>query len=535
LLRAAARDEFCPWYWVQRWSRALPHERAIIDESGELTWRDLREQAEALSVALPQHGLVAGCFVVLIAENSRFLVTALLAIQRAGGCPVLLDPASDGHWLAHAVEQSGARLVWVARQEHLRLTETIAHARVLIGEALASPQGQGERTSAAPRGESAAPNKKNELPSGSDPFALLLTSGSTAKPRLVRISNHRAVLSGYGIGHVCMGQHPGDTVYCALPVSHATALVTGLCVSLVTGCALALRAQFSAAQFWPDVARLRATSALYLGEIARRLLAAPASGCDRNHQLRVLYGTGMPLDVWHRLQARFGVRRILEFYGATELPIAMVNLSEAPGYMGRIALRELSPWQIARLDAETNAPRQDGNGSFELSDDNEPGELVFLNRYRTGDLVVRDADGYVRYLDRQPGVFRQNGHNTSSHALRAALLGTPGVRELGVTHVTLPRYDGQCGLVVVVAGHGLELAHLQAAYQRLPKQQRPRFLRVTSTLQLNRGLKFDAVAYARAGVDPGQVSDPLYLYGPSGFVAIDSGVWRELQLGTIRF
>jgi fatty-acyl-CoA synthase len=213
----------------------------------------------------------------------------------------------------------------------------------------------------------------------------------------------------------------------------------------------------------------------------------------------------------------------------------MVNLSEAPGYMGRIALRELSPWQIARLDAETNAPRQDGNGSFELSDDNEPGELVFLNRYRTGDLVVRDADGYVRYLDRQPGVFRQNGHNTSSHALRAALLGTPGVRELGVTHVTLPRYDGQCGLVVVVAGHGLELAHLQAAYQRLPKQQRPRFLRVTSTLQLNRGLKFDAVAYARAGVDPGQVSDPLYLYGPSGFVAIDSGVWRELQLGTIRF
>jgi fatty-acyl-CoA synthase len=536
LLRATLRDEFCPWHWVEHWARERPNARALVDDSGELTWLQLSERARVLAATLATYGVVAGSSVVLFAENSPFLVTALLAIQRVGGLPVLLDAVSDAHWLEHAIKESSAGVVWVSGEGLLPSVPRVIDARVIVGDSAEVLLGADKRVSHETCRTSGAQNINNKrLPKGREPFALLLTSGTTGTPKVTRISNYRAVLSGYGMGHLCLGHSAGDTIYCALPLSHATALLTGLCVALVTGCALAVRAHFSSTSFWPDIANFRATSALYVGEIARRLLAAPESDCDRNHRLHVLYGTGMPLDVWHRLLSRFGVPRIVEFYGATELPLAMVNLSGAPGYMGRIALSELSPWQIARTDSHPNSAGQGMRHQFSVCGDDEPGELVFLDRHRTGDFVVRDAHGYIRYLDRQPGVFRQNGHNTSSRAVENLLQATVGVQAIGVTHVTLPLYDGHAGLLVAVPGPGFELRHIEAAYERLAKQQRPRFLRLTSELQLNRGLKFDAVAYQYAGIDPERVNDPLYVYGASGFMAIDSGIWRELQLGTFKF
>jgi fatty-acyl-CoA synthase len=198
-------------------------------------------------------------------------------------------------------------------------------------------------------------------------------------------------------------------------------------------------------------------------------------------------------------------------------------------------MRELSPWQIVRLDRESGEPYSQGNGRCEPCADNEPGELVFMNRLRTGDIVVRDAQGYVRYVDRQPGFFRQDGYNVSTRAVAQALRGAVTVDALGVTHLKLPRYEGQAGFLVAVPGQGFDLRHIELAYERLPAHQRPRFLRLAGELRLNRGLKFDEAAYRLEGIDPGQVSEPLYAYTPAGFVALDSAIWRELQLGTFRF
>jgi len=207
----------------------------------------------------------------------------------------------------------------------------------------------------------------------------------------------------------------------------------------------------------------------------------------------------------------------------------------APGCMGRIAMREVSPWQIVRLDRKSGELCSQGDGQCEPCADDEPGELVFMNRLRTGDIVVRDAQGYVRYVDRQPGFFRQNSYNVSTRAVAQALRSVVGIEALGVTHLKLPCYEGQAGFLVVVPGQGFDLRHIELAYERLPAHQRPRFLRLTGELRLNRGLKFDEAAYRLEGIDPGQVSEPLYAYTPAGFAALDSARWREVQLGTFRF
>jgi len=501
-----------------------PTRRALADETECLTWLELRDRVRTLADQLVQGGLREGQAVVLLSRNSVFFVVALLAIQLAGGRAVLLDPETDLALLPKAIEQTGASLVLVREQRQLPSLPADLTIPCVAVEAL-------------PKGRTSAPSRcgSRSAPSGQQCFALLLTSGTSGAPKVVTVTQLRAVLSGYGMGVLCLALDANDVTYCVLPLTHATALMTALCPALITGSGLVLRRRFSAKDIWRDLAEQQISTVVYVGELARRLLDAPPSQTGVRPRVETLYGNAMPLDVWHRLQARLGARTILEFYGATELPLAMVNLAGIPGYMGRIPLRELSPWQIAPIDADTGNLRHDCRGRLERCAVSTPGELVFSNHFETGDIVVRESDGFVKHLERRPGLFRQNGHNVSCKSIAAALRDTDGIEALGVTHVTLPRYDGQAGLLIVVPAVGFELTRLRAAYERLPRHQRPRLLRLTRALRLNRGLKLDERAYRVAGVDPDRVSDPIFAYGPSGFVPIDSCIWRQLQLGTFRF
>jgi fatty-acyl-CoA synthase len=188
-----------------------------------------------------------------------------------------------------------------------------------------------------------------------------------------------------------------------------------------------------------------------------------------------------------------------------------------------------------RCGSDSSGPCREPQGAHEICADGEPGELTLFNHLRTGDIVVRDAQGFVEFVDRQVGGFRQKGLNVSNEFVARTLRQAPTIESLGVTHLVLPRYAGSLGLLVMVPGAGFHIRDLEQAYQRLPEHARPRCLRITQALRLNRGLKFDALGYRAEGVDPARVDDPVYVYRASGFIRVDSDVWCDLQLGTLRF
>ena len=352
-----------------------------------------------------------------------------------------------------------------------------------------------------------------------------------------------------------------DVVHCAPPLSHATALMTALCPTLVAGCTLVLRRRLVPSEFWSDVAAQHATHLLYVGEVVRTLLSAPSRPKENEHQLRVAYGNGMALDVWHRFQARFGIPRIFEYYGATELALALVNLAQEPGFIGRTPLGKLSPWRIVARDAETGELTRGLAGTCVPCPPSQPGELISMlfgehpinpglagvsqhmqfvhdvvsigdHGLRTGDIVRRDGNGYVKFEDRTFEIFRQQGRNVSTAHLVKALRGFDGVADVGVTHVILPCYDGQLGLAVVVPTSHFELANLAKSYESLGVFERPRFLRLAKALRLNRGLKFDHAFYRREGVDPGVTSDPIFVISAGGIRAAQPRNLVQVELGS---
>lgn len=65
---------------------------------------------------------------------------------------------------------------------------------------------------------------------------------------------------------------------------------------------------------------------LYIGEICRYLLAQPIRPSEARHCVRVAMGNGLRPSVWEEFVQRFGIRRIGEFYGATECNCSMINI-----------------------------------------------------------------------------------------------------------------------------------------------------------------------------------------------------------------
>ncbi len=558
LVNAFARKDFAPWNWLDRWASRSPNAIALSDERSSLTWLQLQRKATECGARLRAAGVMPGVKVAVVAENSTQLVLALFAISWAGGQALLLDAQCERFWLGTALGELEVAIVLVDRDQFLEEVVLPSECAAYVLEELFEAKSTVES-------ELSDRHRRFEA----EPFAYLVTSGTTGNPKATGVSNRRAVLSGFGVAKVCLALDQHDVIYCVLPLSHATALLTGLCAALIAGCRFVMRRTFKIAGFWADIEREGATCLIYVAELARYLLAAQDGPSEQTHRLRVAYGNSLGLDVWHRFQARFGIPRIFEFYGATELPLALVNLAERPGAVGRTPLSQFSPWRIVRRDPESGELVRGSDGLCKHCDFGEAGELVLMTGprcyptsatkneaknslgqsmtrvakivcrhdegLRTGDIVARDRYGYVYFVDRTFEIFRQNGRNVSTAYVVRQLLQLDAVAAVGLTHIALSHYDGQLGLAVVVPSSHFSLSMLEEGYRRLAEHERPRLLRLTTQIRFNRALKFDQAAYRSEGVDPRIVQDSAYVYTKGGFQRITTEVWAALVLGHFHF
>jgi acyl-CoA synthetase (AMP-forming)/AMP-acid ligase II len=265
--------------------------------------------------------------------------------------------------------------------------------------------------------------------------------------------------------------------YSSLPLFHGTAFFTGLCYSVGSAGTLCLRRKFSASQFWKDVHESGATRILYIGELCRYLLSTPPSPYDRDHSCIAASGNGLRGEIWERFRQRFGVPEIREFYRSTEGVAKFDNFGVGAWGAGKIGfsgpLRRLLEDDvfIVKYDTETEMPYRDPKMGFCVKAKlGEEGEAIgrvrsrgMLTEYlrneeatekkllrdvfqkgdlfqRTGDLVVQDKDGWVKFQDRVGDTFRWKGENVSAGEVRDHICRIPSVHDAIVYGVKLQGY-----------------------------------------------------------------------------------------------
>lgn len=562
---------------LERAARRWPDHAAVRQEDREVTFAALNRDANRVADWARSEGLGRGSVVGLLMENRPEYLVVWMGLAKVGAVTALLNTHLRGESLAHSLRAAGCEAVIVGNEcveqwTSVPASDTALEPAWFADPALAEPPAvPGRSLDAELEGrtvENPPRSVRADLRAG-EPLFYIFTSGTTGLPKAARFSHMRFL--GGGLYAQLAGLRRGDVLYCALPLYHTVGGVMCVDAVLRSGSTLALARQFSATHFWDDVARYRATAFQYIGELCRYLVNQPPHPRERDHGVRFALGNGLRPDIWPTFQERFGVPHIVEFYGATESNVAMVNLEGRAGSVGK------SPpgmkVALVRYDVERDEVVRGADGRCIPCAPGEPGELLgrishgrsAAGRYEgytsqeateskvlrdvlepgdawfaTGDLLRRDEDGFHYFVDRIGDTFRWKGENVSTQEVAEAVSSSPEVQLCAVYGVELPGADGRVGMAAVVLEPGTTLDG-GSLYERLddalPAYARPGFVRIQDAPELTGTLKLRKVELQQQGYRPDTATDPV-LYRDDdrrAYLPLDTATVERIERGELRF
>ncbi|MGW4095086.1 long-chain-acyl-CoA synthetase [Nocardia sp. NPDC004750] len=534
-------------------ARRHPRRVFLRFEGREWTYREANAVVNRYaSVLAERHGVGRGDIVGLMLTNRPETLFLVLATVKLGATAGMLNHQQRDEVLSHSIDLLRGRVLVVGSECRDAVDQLDGLSAAVVDA--------DEFHEASLAADDADPEVCAEVTAGEHAF-LVFTSGTTGLPKASAMSHVRWSRSWAGFGGIGVRLRASDTLYCCLPLYHNNALTVALSSVLAANATFALGRTFSASNFWNDIARDRATAFVYVGEVCRYLLNQPPTPAERGHRVRVVVGNGLRPELWTDFRKRFGIRRVVEFYGASECPLAFINVLNVSKTAGIGAL----PYAVVDYDTETGEPVRDTDGRLRrvgrgnvgllmskvtamapfdgyLRDDKaserklardgfEPGDVWF----DTGDLVIDQGFKHVAFVDRLGDTFRWKGENVATTQVEAAITADDGIENAVVYGVTIPGTDGKAGMAAVVLREGAvfdgtNLAH--SLFRQLPAYAVPLFVRVVDELNHTSTFKNRKVELRSAAYDPDADGELHALAGrEAGYVPAYPGYAADVASG----
>lgn len=555
--------------WVDKHSARI----ALIDDTRQWTFQQMDDYANRIANWALQTGLVPGDTVAIFMRNRLEYIPLWLGLTKVGVIPALLNFQLADTALAHCMKISDARTLildhelaaqWESAKEKIDGSVNVLSA---FGEVEGYSRFELALNDIPP---SRPPRSHRAGISGSDQCMKMFTSGTTGLPKAAKVTHVRALNYLIGFGSAA-NVKPSDRMFMVLPLYHATGGLCGVGAALSKGGAVIVRPKFSASKFWDEAVEFDATLFMYVGELCRFLLSTPPHPKERSHKIRWIIGNGLSPDVWEGFVSRFNIPHVIEFYGATEGNVSLMNVDGPVGAVGRAPsyLRSRFNCDIIRFDVESGQNIRGSDKFCIRTGDGEVGELIGEIRmdsarfrfdgyetksatqkkilrdvfkkgdawFRTGDLMKRDELDYFYFIDRVGDTFRWKAENVATGEVAAVLSSFPGVTQANVYGVEIPGYDGRAGMASIVSEQEVDLASLKAHINAsLPHYARPVFLRLSQESETTGTFKFKKTNLVKAGFDPANVFDPLYvaISDEDAYHAVTPDVHQKIISGEIR-
>src|SRR3984893_9798149 len=300
----------------------------------------------------------------------------------------------------------------------------------------------------------------DEFASGADDAFMLLTSGSTSRPKTVPLTHASVCLSACNVG-TALELGSRDRLLSVLPLFHGHGLISGLLAALAAGSSVVCTPGFDATASFAWLKEFRPTWYTAVPAIHRALLSAadPHKQTVQRSSLRLVRSasTALSPEVLGELEALFGVP-VIDTYGMTEAAtqIAANPLQRRkPGSVGQPAGAE-----IAILDSNGRRLPSGKRGEIALRGptitrgyDNDAVATVSAFRdgwFRTGDLGYLDSEGYLFIVGRIKEVIHTGGQRSPPAEVEGALLSHPDVIEAAVFPVPHGRLGADVAAAVVL-------------------------------------------------------------------------------------
>ncbi|MFE1174936.1 acyl-CoA synthetase [Streptomyces sp. NPDC058773] len=481
---------------LRRSARRVPGRTAVRYADRSWTYRELDDAVTAAARVLRADGLEPGDRVAAYGHNSDAYLIGFLACARAGLVHVPVNHGLTGEDLGYLLDQSGSALALTDAALAHRLPDSV-RAMPFHG----APDGLLERLAARQEAADDAPGDAG--PGAADPVdevaddalvQLLYTSGTTALPKGAMMT-HRALVHEYTSAVLALDLRETDRPVHSLPLYHSAQLHVFLLPYLAVGAENTILDG-------PDPGRI---FDLVEAGLADSLFAPPtvwiALSQHPDFTVRELsglrkayYGASiMPMPVLERLRARLPGLAFYNCFGQSEIgPLATVlGPEEHEGRMDSCGRPVL--FVEARVVDEAGQEVPDGTrgevvyrspqlctGYWDKPE--ETAEAFRGGWFHSGDLAVRDTEGYFTVVDRVKDVINSGGVLVASRQVEDVLYEHPQVAEVAViglpderwieavTAVVVRRTDGTAGGEAVGEQELIEAARARLAPFKAPKR-----------------------------------------------------------------
>ncbi|HSN34616.1 MAG TPA: long-chain fatty acid--CoA ligase [Ideonella sp.] len=497
--RRLPRELFVPettlWFNLEVAATRFPRKAAYRFLGRELSFGELRRQAEAVAGWLRSIGVGKGDRVALFLQNCPQFVAAFYGIVRADAVVVPVNPMNRTEEFAHYIADPQTRVVFCAADlagfvdaanRGLPEAERLAHivvtryadampAEVDPDEAPSGPLLDWLRADPPLPAASATTGVTrwaDVLASGHEPGAhkaqaddlalLPYTSGTTGLPKGC-MHTHRTLMA-----NACAGQwgHTGpETVSLAVvPMFHITGMMYGALGAVYSGCTSVLLPRWDRELAGRLISRHKVTHWTCIPTMIIDLFGSPNYRSFDLSSLRYLSGGGsaMPQAVAERLQAEFGLT-FAEGYGLTETAApshanpperAKLQCLGMPifGVDSRVVdpetLREMPPGEVGEII--TRGPMV-FTGYWRHPEATAAAFVEFEGErfFRTGDLGRMDEEGYFFITDRLKRMINASGFKVWPAEVEMLLYKHPAVQEACII-AARDAYRGETVKAVVV-------------------------------------------------------------------------------------
>lgn len=480
-MRDLAVDNAASLFVDQPLSEGAGARTALVTPAGACTYGELAALTDHAAHTLRQLGIEPEQRVALLMPDGVGFVATFFAALKLGAVAVPLNTRLSATDLRFILDDCRAKVV-VAEPGLAAALGDPGRARVLTFEELVS---------------GAHPGPAAAEPVGRDAMAFwLYTSGTTGTPKAA-VHCHRSLLACALYADGVLSVSPEDRVFSTSRLFFAYALGNALAIPLYAGGSAYLHPAWPEPSDVLDVLRgYRPTLFFSVPTVYARLLRADLpSDAFRSVRQCLSAGERLPAEIYHAWRERFGVE-ILDAIGATETIFMFV--SNRPGRSRAGSSGTPSPGVEVRLLDPEGQPVSDGAqgvlwvktpsaaaGYWKRLDHSR---RAFVGEwFRTGDVYVRDADGFYTHCGREDDFFKVAGQWVVPAEVEAAMLKHPAVLEAGVVGAEEASGLIKTFVFVVPRDPEADAAALAAELKRmaesaLPAHQRPREIRIVREL-----------------------------------------------------
>lgn len=415
-----------------------PEAVAVVFCDQEWTYRELNAQAEILARRLKFAGVGPGTFVAICLNRSLELMATLLAVFKAGGAYLPLDPSYPAERLTFMIEDAKPTVIVVSKQT--------ADLFALPGQRLFWVDGAGNETGNGTIHESSASSPS------SDAAYVLYTSGSTGKPKGVVVT-HRNVSNFFTAMDAVIGTEVGT--WLAVTSVNFDISVFELFWTLARGFRIILQeegqwaSQSGSKYSLPEQMKRHGVTHLQCTPSLASMLICDSQSVDALKPLKrfMVGGEPLPLDLAHRLSDII-TGDLVNLYGPTETTVwsaaQIIRKREKQILIGR----PVANTQLYVLDVERELVPIGSVGELYIGGEGLARE--YLNRpdvtqerfithafsatrrerlYRTGDLVRYTHDGRLEFMGRIDQQIKIRGVRIELGEIEVVLREHPDIRD----------------------------------------------------------------------------------------------------------